>query len=67
MREWATRKLRHGDLTALGTVKRGANGVPEDRLGRLERRGFVAKKGNGRIVVTLPGHIALLVRTLTPR
>ena len=67
MREWATRKLRYGDLTALGTVKRGVDGVPEERLGRLERRGFIAKRGNGRIVVTLPGRIALLVRSLMPR
>ncbi|HVZ52626.1 MAG TPA: hypothetical protein VG986_11710 [Pseudolabrys sp.] len=67
MREWATRKLRHGDLTALGTVRRGVEGVQEDRLGRLERRGFVAKKGNGKFVVTIPGRLALLVRSLTPR
>jgi hypothetical protein len=67
MREWATRKLRYGDLTALGTVRKGVDGVPEDRLGRLAKRGFVAKKGNGKFVVTFPGRLALLVRSLTPR
>ena len=67
MREWATRKLRYGDLTALGTVRKGVEGVPEDRLCRLAKRGFVARKGNGKFVVTIPGRLALLVRSLTPR
>lgn len=67
MREWATRKLRHGDLTALGTIRKGREGVADDRLCRLAKRGFVAKKDDGKVVVTIPGHIALLVRSLTPR
>lgn len=67
MREWATRKLRYGDLTALETVRKGVKHIDEDRIDRLAKRGFITKKGNGKIVVTIPGHIALLVRSLTPR
>lgn len=67
MREWATRKLRQGDLTALGAIRRGIEVVPDDRYCRLAKRGFVVKKGDGKVVVTIPGHIALLVRSLTPR
>jgi len=66
MREWATRKLRQGDLTALVTIRRGREGVEDDRLCRLAKRGFIAKRNNGKVVVTIPGHIALLVRSLTP-
>ena len=67
MREWATRKLRYGDLTALGTIRRGGEHVPEDRLCRLSKRGFITKRGNGKVVVTIPGRLALLVKILAPR
>lgn len=67
MREWATRKLRYGDLTALGTLKKGTGTLPHDRLERLSKRGFIARNGAGKITVTIPGRIALLVRRLAPR
>ena len=67
MREWATRRLRYGDLTALGTVGKGFGKIDEDRLKRLEKRGFIAKKADGKIAVTIPGRVALLVRRVTPR
>lgn len=67
MQQWATRKLRPGDLTALGTLRKGSGSVPDDRLYRLGKRGFVARDDAGRITVTLPGRIALLVRRLSAR
>jgi len=67
MRDWATRRLRYGDLTALGTVRKGTASIPQERLERLTKRGFVARKADGKLVVTIPGRLALLVRSLTPR
>lgn len=67
MREWATRKLRYGDLTALSVARKGSGRIEADRLERLANRGFIVKKNNGKIVVTIPGRVALLVRGLMPR
>ncbi len=67
MREWATRKLRYGDLTALEAVRKGVEHIDENRIDRLAKRRFIAKRGDGKVVVTIPGHVALLVRSLTPR
>lgn len=67
MRKWATRKLRYGDMTALKAVRTGLRNIEEDRVERLAKRGFIAKNGEGKVVVTILGRIALLFRGLTPR
>jgi hypothetical protein len=67
MQQWATRKLRQGDLTALGTLRRGSGILPDHRLYRLRKRGFVARDDAGRVTLTFPGRIALLVRRISRR
>jgi oxalate decarboxylase/phosphoglucose isomerase-like protein (cupin superfamily) len=65
LRKWATKSLRPGDLAALAEITRGHWNPPEEqRVGRLSRRGFLKKKQN-RLVATLHGRAALLVRRLT--
>lgn len=63
-REWATRKLHAGDLTALAAISGGLN-VDETRLKRLQRRGFLSPRHDGRVAVTVRGHMALAIKRLT--
>jgi len=63
---WSTRKLRSGDLTALATIAHGSTAATEC-IERLARRRFVAKKPDGRIVVTLRGHVALMIKRARSR
>ena len=65
IRRWATRGLRQGDLTALKRIARGAAGLGRRQAERLRRRGFVARRKNGRPAVTVHGRLALLVKTLS--
>lgn len=64
-KEWATRKLRSGDLSALAAIASGSAGYDDDRVDRLRQRGFVAAKDDGRVVVTARGRAALLIKRLT--
>ena len=65
IRNWATKGLRPGDLTALSAIVRGQDGSPEpERVVRLDRRGFVKLKGK-EPVATILGRGALLIRKLT--
>ncbi len=65
IRYWATKGLRHGDLSALSGILQGNGDSPDpERLARLNRRGFVKLKGE-RPVVTVMGRGALLIRRLT--
>jgi hypothetical protein len=64
IRQWTTRKLRHGDLTALHDIAAGTR-PNESRIKRLRRRGFVAQRKSGRVAVTARGRFALLVRRLS--
>jgi len=67
-REWATRGLHQGDLTALAAIARGARKDEQDRLERLAQRGFVKMKaGDSLPRVTLLGRLAIIVRKLTRR
>jgi len=66
IRRWSTRKLRSGDLTALAAIADGSAAVAEC-VDRLARRRFVAKKPDGRIVVTLRGHMALVIKRARSR
>ncbi len=66
IRDWATRKLHTGDLTALAAVADGL-AVDEVRLKRLQRRGFLSQLDDGRVVVTARGRVALMIKRLTPR
>jgi hypothetical protein len=61
---WARKDLQRGDLSILSEVaKSGAWGAPNPaRIERLDRRGFVAKKENDKLAVTLKGRAALWVR-----
>jgi hypothetical protein len=67
LRWWARKDLRRGDLTTLSEVAKGTTwGKPDpDRLERLDRRGFLAKRANDELAVTLKGRTALWVRRLS--
>jgi hypothetical protein len=61
---WARKELERGDLSLLSELARDdvwGNPNPS-RIERLNHRGFVAKKANDELSVTLKGHIALWVR-----
>jgi oxalate decarboxylase/phosphoglucose isomerase-like protein (cupin superfamily) len=65
IRKWATKSLRPGDLAALAEITRGHWNPPEEqRVKRLNRRGFLKKEQN-KLVTTLHGRAALLIRRLT--
>jgi hypothetical protein len=61
---WARKDLQRGDLSILSELaKGGAWGEPNPaRIERLDQRGFVAKKENDKLAVTLKGRAALWVR-----
>jgi len=65
IRKWATRNLRAGDLTALSAIRNGSSIPEKDRVDRLMRRRFVAKKTDGRLAITLAGRAALVVKRVT--
>jgi hypothetical protein len=65
MHAWATRNLRRGDLTALATLARAGTSPDHDQWQRLEFRGFVRAKTNGRASVTAWGRLALLARNFS--
>jgi hypothetical protein len=64
---WARKDLQRGDLSTLSELaKRTEWGRPDpDRIERLDRRGFLAKRANDKLAVTLKGHTALWVRRLS--
>jgi hypothetical protein len=60
---WARKELERGDLSTLSELKKGtAWGTNPGRIERLNRRGFIAKKENEKLRVTLKGRLALWVR-----
>jgi hypothetical protein len=61
---WARKGLHRGDLSTLSELAEGSGwGDPNPaRLERLSFRGFVVKKSNDRLSVTLKGRAALWVR-----
>jgi hypothetical protein len=65
-REWATRGLRQGDLTALAAIARGKRAQEQKRRKRLAQRGFITSRAADSLPsVTLRGRLALFMRTLT--
>jgi hypothetical protein len=62
--DWARKELERGDLSTLSELAKGtAWGDPNPgRIERLNHRGFVAKKENQKLQVTLKGRLALWVR-----
>jgi hypothetical protein len=64
---WVTFALRHGDLTELAEIARGWYEPNESQMTRLKRRQFVSVGRDGRVRVTLRGHMALMVRRATER
>jgi hypothetical protein len=64
---WARRDLKRGDLSTLSELAKGTEwGMPDsDRIERLDRRGFIAKRANDKLAVTLKGRTALWVRRLS--
>jgi hypothetical protein len=61
---WARKGLQRGDLSTLSELaKRAEWGRPDpDRIERLARRGFIAKRANDNLAVTVKGHTALWLR-----
>jgi hypothetical protein len=57
LNRWARKELRRGDLGTLAELANGCGwGDPNpDRIERLSGRGFVAKKTNDKLAVTLNG------------
>ena len=64
MMKWATRKLRPGDLTTLSAIARSSFITSPERIARLRRRHFVEQRRDGRLAITVPGRLALLVKQL---
>jgi hypothetical protein len=60
---WARKGLQHGDLTALSELSDHArwNDPNPARVERLTRRGFVAKRTDNKLRVTVKGRAALLL------
>jgi hypothetical protein len=68
VRDWTTRGLRRGDLTALAAIARGRRPSEQNRRERLARRGFIdTASDDGPSFVTLRGRVALLLRKMTRR
>jgi hypothetical protein len=65
--QWARKELQRGDLSTLSELAKGSGwDTPNpDRIQRLDVRGFVAKKANNNLAVTIKGHAALWVRWLS--
>jgi hypothetical protein len=61
---WARKELQPGDLSTLSELAKGGGwGEPNPaRIQRLNCRGFVVKKTNEKLSVTLKGRAALWVR-----
>jgi hypothetical protein len=61
---WARKDLKRGDLSTLSELAKGTKwGTPDsDRIERLDRRGFIVKRANDKLAVTLRGHTALWFR-----
>jgi hypothetical protein len=61
---WARKELQPGDLSTLSELSKGSGwGEPDPaRIQRLNCRGFVIKKANDKLSVTLKGRAALWVR-----
>jgi hypothetical protein len=55
-------ELERGDLSTLSELAKGWGDPNPGRVERLNRRGFVAKKENQKLQVTLKGRLALWVR-----
>ncbi len=64
LKSWARKKLLRGDLSELSELAKGSGwGDPNpSRIQRLSYRGFVAKKADDKLMVTLKGHAALWIR-----
>jgi hypothetical protein len=63
LRRWATRDLRHGDLTTLSAVAIGSLiDASDTSIQRLQRRQFVLVKPDGQIVLSFRGRLALMIR-----
>ena len=60
--DWARKELERGDLSTLSELAKGWGDPNPGRVERLNRRGFVAKKENQKLQVTLKGRLALWVR-----
>jgi hypothetical protein len=60
---WARKGLQHGDLTALSELSDSArwNDPNPSRVERLTHRGFVAKRADNKLHVTVKGRAALLL------
>jgi hypothetical protein len=65
--QWARKELERGDLNVLSELAKGWNTPSPGRLARLDRRGFVTRRENEKMSVTLKGRLALWVRWLSPK
>jgi len=63
MKRWTTAKLRQGDLTALARIAdRQSFNLEQSQIKRLSERGFLRRKRDNDLAVTLRGRVALLIR-----
>ncbi len=63
LRQWATRDLRHGDLTTLGAIATGLLiDAKDSSIRRLQRRHFVFVKPDGQIILSFRDQMALMIR-----
>jgi len=63
LKRWATRDLRHGDLTTLSAIAKGSLIDETDAsIERLKRRHFVFVKPDGQITLSFKGQMALMIR-----
>jgi hypothetical protein len=59
---WARKGLKQGDLTALSELSNGLRSDPNPaRVERLSHRGFLARRADKQLRVTVRGRAALLV------
>ena len=60
---WITKELHRGDLSALSNLAKGRPERPTPgQIARLSARGFLKKKVNDVLKITVKGHVTLWIR-----
>ena len=65
--QWARKELERGDLNVVSELAKGWNTPSPGRLARLGHRGFVIRRENEKLSVSLKGRLALWVRRLSAK
>ena len=61
LRQWARKDLERGDLNALRELRKRWNDPSPARMQRLNKRGFLKKREDDKLQVTVKGRAALLL------